>query len=133
MLDARDLECLGGAPSLDGTATTVRSELLNINVDITAWGTLAVGLATLGLLEVTRRQLRHARKSSDLTIRPLMSDVPNVPGAERQSITFGPPGQLTVTANPEELILNDQGELVIVSVPFENTGAGPAVIVTGGR
>jgi hypothetical protein len=107
--------------------------------DAGAIATFVVAFVTLCLVAVTYQQGRLARRTLDLSVRPLLADAMTLreeghpdevllvrPPVE--TIQFGPPGRDSVQVLPGQFYYAaDEGKLQL-SVAFRNVGAGVAVI-----
>lgn len=100
---------------------------MDLNGDITAWATLMIGGVGFAAAIIAGVQLRRGRIATELSIRPLLSDVRVTAGADQQAITFGAPGRISVRLYPHTVYVHSESGFH-ASVPFRNTGAGVAVI-----
>lgn len=85
--------------------------------------------ASLRSAVATEESATLARRGQDLGIRPLLADPrPPPPGAPDEQVQFGAPGRPVVTM-PAGSFYVERGESSFrLSVPFENVGAGVAVV-----
>ncbi|MDX6288131.1 MAG: hypothetical protein QOG53_3616 [Frankiales bacterium] len=100
-----------------------------------AVGTFVLALATLLLVLVTGIQLRLARRTANLAIRPLLGEVPEpLEAADIESVSFGAPGRNREELRVGEFFLRrgEDSDVFQVSVSFRNVGSGPAVILGAG-
>ena len=84
--------------------------------------------AALGLVGSRRESGRLARREYQLSVRPLLSEIPAEDHASLELVRFGPPRNNSVETRGSALYLAEDDALLQMSVPFRNVGSGPAVI-----
>ncbi|MHB1640554.1 MAG: hypothetical protein ACYCUD_12080 [Candidatus Dormibacteria bacterium] len=81
------------------------------------------------LAVATESSAALARRAQDLTIRPLLADPrPALPGTPDDLVQFGAPGRPVLPVGACTFDFSRQGQVFLLTVPFENVGAGVAVI-----
>ena len=94
-----------------------------------ATATLIVAVVTGGLVLVTLLQVALSRRALDQSIRPLLADpTRNLEASLTEHVLFGAPGRDSVAVQPGSFYLNRTEGMLQISVPFENVGAGVAII-----
>jgi hypothetical protein len=95
--------------------------------------TLIVAAVTGGLVLATFFQVFQNRKALNQSIRPLLADpTRNHDDGDSERILFGAPGRDSPHVPRGRLYLHRTSGMLQLSIPFENVGAGVAVI-TGVR
>lgn len=95
--------------------------------------TLAVAAVTGGLVLVTLFQVILSRRALDQSIRPLLADpTRSESDMDTERILFGAPGRDSPDVVKGRFYMNRTEGMLQISVPFENVGAGVAVI-TGAK
>jgi hypothetical protein len=100
--------------------------------DVTT-ATLIVAAVTGGLVFVTLYQVVLSRRALDQSIRPLLADpTRSEDSTDTEKILFGAPGRDSVDVVKGRFYIQRSTGKLQISIPFENVGAGVAVI-TGVR
>lgn len=91
--------------------------------------TLIVAAVTGGLVLVTLSQVLLSRRALDQSIRPLLADpTRSQDDSDTEKILFGAPGRDSPDVVRGRFYLHRTSEMLQLSIPFENVGAGVAVI-----
>ena len=90
--------------------------------------TFAVAGVTFALVAVTYRQVLASRHAFNLSMRPMLAEVPFRVGAPKEAVQFGAPGRSNVVLADHEFYLSPPGDIFQFSVSFRNVGGGVAVI-----
>lgn len=89
--------------------------------------------ASLRSAVATEESASLARRGQDLGIRPLLADPrPAPPGAPDEQVQFGAPGRPVITMPAGSFSVERSESSFRLSVPFENVGAGVAVVQEAG-
>jgi len=96
--------------------------------DVTT-ATLIVAAVTGGLVMVTFFQVILSRRALDQSIRPLLADpTRSEDNSETEKILFGAPGRDSPDVVKGRFYIHRTSGMLQLSIPFENVGAGVAVI-----
>lgn len=98
-------------------------------MDNATTATLIVAAVTGGLVVATLFQVVQSRKALQQSIRPLLADpTRNDDDSVTERIRFGAPGRDSPDVPRGRLSLHRTPGMLQLSIPFENVGAGVAVI-----
>lgn len=107
--------------------TGIAARLRSVNFADAA--TLVVALGTLALAAVTYQLAATGKKTLETSIRPLLVDPRPASATDRKDmIQFGPPGRRNLEAPRGQLSYETNAGGLVVSIAFENVGAGVAAI-----
>jgi hypothetical protein len=96
--------------------------------DVTT-ATLVVAAVTVGLVLVTFSQVILSRRALDQSIRPLLADPSrSEDNSDTEKSLFGAPGRDSPDVVKGRLYIHSTSGSLQLSIPFENVGAGVAVV-----